>query len=246
MSKFTKIFLYLVLGFAYFSKSAYAEPVEVNPGTLSQPVLDMLKNLIVDNDAYVRKYGKNHFKLFMDKQTPRSVIVACSDSRFHLHSVDSTPDNDVFVVRNIGNQLRNSLGSVDYAVKHLNTPLLVIIGHSSCGAVKAVMDNPKNLEPAIKKELAYLQVPVKNMAPTKADVAMNVEANIDHQVEFALKHYKKEVESGKLLVVGALYDFQDYEHKGNGRLIILNVNGNKDKEAITKITNAAIKLGVYH
>lgn len=76
---------------------------------------------------------------FADKQTPRAAVITRADSRVHSRAWDLTPENDDFTVRDIGNQVQNVEGSVEYGIEHLHTPLLLIIGHTGCGAVKAAM-----------------------------------------------------------------------------------------------------------
>jgi carbonic anhydrase len=224
-------------------KGASAVPLE--PEKLNQTVLDMLKNLLTDNEVYTSKHNETYFKNFQESQHPRSVIVSCSDSRFHVHSIDTTPDNDIFIIRNIGNQLNNNLGSIDYAIKHLHTPVLVIVGHSGCGAVKAATVGIQGLESTIQQELRNLKVPIKKVSPTKEEWATNIEANLDNQVKQAMTHYATEIGSGTLVVVGAVYNFHNPSNQNNGELTILSINGQKDPALISKVLQLAKERGVY-
>lgn len=187
----------------------------------------VVKNLLVDNAAFVKAHKGRYFDPMVKGQQPRATVVTCSDSRVHTHALDKTPDGDLFMIREIGNQHATGEGSIEYGVRHLNTPVLMFIGHSSCGAVKAVMGGYAGIEPAIKKELDTLQVPGKNPKDDK-EVMASVEANVNNQVTSALQKYDAEVKAGTLTVIGAVYDFRNDYKQGNGRLVVVNVNGETD------------------
>ncbi len=74
-------------------------------------------------------------------QQPTAVIFGCSDSRVAAELIFDQGLGDVFVVRTAGQAIDSAvLGSIEYAVTVLNVPLIVVLGHSSCGAVKATLD----------------------------------------------------------------------------------------------------------
>ncbi|MBI5832783.1 MAG: carbonic anhydrase [Armatimonadetes bacterium] len=74
-------------------------------------------------------------------QTPFAVVVTCSDSRVPPELLFDFGLGDLFVVRTAGEVVDQvALGSVEYAVEHLHVPLVVVMGHSKCGAVKATME----------------------------------------------------------------------------------------------------------
>ena len=89
--------------------------------------------------------GRQHYTPFVGGQSPRATVITCADSRVQSNAWDQTPENDDFTVRNIGNQVSNALGSVEYGVEELHTPLLLVVGHTGCGAVKAAMGKPDEL-----------------------------------------------------------------------------------------------------
>src|SRR3989338_5450538 len=90
-----------------------------------------------DGKSYLAAHNSGFFKELSKGQKPRATVVTCSDSRVHTNMLDKTPEGDLFMVRNIGNQLATAKGSVQYGVNHLASSLLIFIGHSSCGAIKA-------------------------------------------------------------------------------------------------------------
>src|SRR5260370_39711750 len=74
-------------------------------------------------------------------QTPFAVILTCAGSRVAPERVFDQGLGDLFVLRVAGNVAAPAvLGSIEYAVEHLHTPLIVVMGHESCGAVKAAID----------------------------------------------------------------------------------------------------------
>ena len=71
-------------------------------------------------------------------QQPFAVVLCCSDSRVAPEIIFDQKLGDLFVIRNAGNVIdKHVLGSIEYAVEHLETPLVVVMGHSCCGAVTA-------------------------------------------------------------------------------------------------------------
>jgi carbonic anhydrase len=197
-----------------------------------------LRDAITDNGVYM-EHGDKFFAEFADRQTPRATIVTCADSRVHNQAWDITPENDDFTIRDIGNQVENLEGSVEYGVEHLHTPLLMIVGHTGCGAVKAAMDDISKLDEPIRRELEHLQVP--QATPGKdpnAAWSEAVVANVHNQVSFSLKRFSPQVHEGTLTVVGAVYDFRNDLGQGAGRLVIVNVNGNSDAERMASFVEA--------
>lgn len=183
--------------------------------------------------------GRQHYAPFVDGQIPRATVITCADSRVQSNAWDQTPENDDFTVRNIGNQVSNALGSVEYGVEELHTPLLLVVGHTGCGAVKAAMGKPDELSPAIRSELAALKLPParKGVKPEEAWTDA-VSANVNAQVQLATEHFAELVHSGDLTVVGAVYDFRNDLGKGYGRLQVINVNTNTDPARIEAFLKA--------
>ena len=197
-----------------------------------------LADVLTDNQAYM-EHGDKFFAAFADKQTPRATVLTCADSRVHTTAWDVTPENDDFVIRNIGNQFENAEGSVEYGVEHLRTPLLLVIGHTGCGAVKAAMGDTSKLSAPIQKELGHIHLP--KPAPGKTAEGAWAEAvitNVNNQVATALKLFGKNVQGGHLTVVGAVYDFRNDLLQGAGKLTIVNVNGNSEPERMNAFVEA--------
>ena len=82
---------------------------------------DFLNEIFKDNNQFNTSYTPEFFEKFSNHQSPRYTHLGCSDSRVHIMSFDQTPQNDIFSIRNIGNQITTSEGSIDYGVEVLNT-----------------------------------------------------------------------------------------------------------------------------
>ncbi len=194
-----------------------------------QGAKEIVRDIVQSNRNFVRTHGPEYFKPFVDGQHPRATVVTCSDSRVHTHALDATPDGDLFVIRNIGNQIATAEGSVEYGVHHLHTPLLLIVGHVACGAIKAASGDYAKESPAIQRELDTIQI-------AKGDPGLNsIRQNVNNQVRLAMGKFESDVMNGRLTVVGAIYDFKNEMKQGQGRLNIINVNGETDPAKIAKL-----------
>ncbi|HEV8268896.1 MAG TPA: carbonic anhydrase [Thermoanaerobaculia bacterium] len=143
-------------------------------------------------------------------QQPFAVVVSCSDSRVPPEIVFDQGLGDLFVVRVAGNVVDDTaLGSIEYAVEHLGSRLVVVLGHERCGAVKAALDGGEAhghvgslvhaIAPAVEK--------VKDAEGDKLDLA--VRANVSRVVEQLRGSeplLKEAVGKGDLKIVGMRYD----------------------------------------
>jgi carbonic anhydrase len=148
-------------------------------------------------------------------QKPFATILTCSDSRLPVERLFDRGVGELFVVRVAGNVAGGSeSGTIEYATEHLKTPLLVVLGHTQCGAVAAAATGAKlhgalgalveRINPAVERaSRANPGVTGKDLAP------LAVKENVWQSV-FDLMRSSPEVRSlvkaGKLRVVGALYD----------------------------------------
>jgi carbonic anhydrase len=132
---------------------------------------------------------------------------------------------DIFAIRVAGNVCgTDEMGSIEYAEEHLGSPLLVVLGHTECGAVTAatvgaeVHGNVKpvidRIAPAVRQaHIAHPELSGKALVPCA------IEANVWQGVEDLLKKSpatRHRVEAGKLKVVGAIYDVKDGQVKWLG------------------------------
>lgn len=198
----------------------------------------MFNEIVKSNDYYVKTKGADYFKSITAGQHPRATVVGCCDSRFQSGVIDSTPENDIFVIRNVGNQFMSNEGSITYGIVHLHTPLLLIVGHTRCGAIKAAMSDYTGEDSSLRREVDGLALSIRKSVLKGNDIeqwGQAVVSNTNQQVQYSLAKYKDIVESGKLTVVGLVYDLANDFGKGAGRLHITSVNGETSPEKLKDI-----------
>ena len=183
-----------------------------------------LDNLVEGNKRFIsnkinEKDFENERSALVQGQSPYVIVVACSDSRVAPEYIFDEELGKIFVIRTAGNVLdKIELGSIEYAAEHLHSPLLLILGHTSCGAVKAAMEpedvHSINLESIINK----IEPAVKKAKSTHKDKEDAYDAaikqNVLEQIIFAEKNSKiiKElVEEHKLTIIGGIYDIKSGE-----------------------------------
>lgn len=147
-------------------------------------------------------------------QTPFATVLSCADSRVPPEIVFHAGLGDLFVTRAAGNITDKAiLASVEYSVEHLNVPLVVVMGHESCGAVKAALDTPagQSLGPNLDYLVAAIRPSVNATASRpdaermRAAILANVEETLnDMLADSAL--LREAGKDGKVLFVGAYYE----------------------------------------
>ena len=139
-------------------------------------------------------------------QKPYAIIITCSDSRVIPESIFSAGLGELFVIRVAGNVLDNhQLGSIEYAAEHLGTKLIVMLGHTRCGAVGAVLaGHSGGFIDYILKDIALAVGDEKD--DFKAS-CMNVQQGVQ-RIRNELKIHPIEDEKG-LEVIGAIYHIED-------------------------------------
>lgn len=132
---------------------------------------------------------------YKNGQHPFAVIVSCADSRVIPESIFSAGIGNLFVIRVAGNVLDNyPLGSVEYAVEHLGCRLVVVLGHTGCGAVGAASAQNSGFVKFITDEIR--RAIGTETDPIKASI-LNVKGSV--------KKIKDSISAEGLLVTGALY-----------------------------------------
>ena len=145
-------------------------------------------------------------------QHPHAEILSCSDSRVPPEIIFDQGLGDLFIVRVAGNVASDAeIGSLEYGAEHLHTPLIVVLGHESCGAVTAaVQAGPSEghitalvnlIKPAVEKSRGMSGDPVANA------VRINVEIVVK-QLRSSTPILSELVAHGKLKIVGGVYSLK--------------------------------------
>jgi len=171
------------------------------------------------------------------KQHPVITLLTCSDSRMPVNVFGSI-FNRIFSVENIGNQFRSSEGSVLYGLLHLHTPLMIVAGHTDCGAIKAAESNFVNEPLGIRNELSTVKDSLDaarrlyNVSNNDSDLKYTLlsELNVDMQINYLLANpgISELVKNKELLIMGVMADLHNHYGEGYGRTYTINVNGEKD------------------
>lgn len=158
-------------------------------------------------------------------QNPFATVISCSDSRVAPELVFDQGLGDIFIIRVAGNVVEpTTLGSIEYGAEHLHIPLLVILGHESCGAVTAAVDAKGEPEGNIGAILKKIMPAVKTAKKAKKDKDETLQIAIQENIKNTYKEIMKKskimkelVHEGKVKVIGAEY------YLGSGKVEIVDL-----------------------
>lgn len=172
-----------------------------------------LQKLKDGNDRFVNDKSelinvtKERRDQLMDGQNPYAVVVSCSDSRVTPNIVFNAGLGEIFDIRLAGNVVDDdALGSIEYGVAHANAPLIVVMGHESCGAVTAAYNKYTKgtaVEGNIEEIVEEIE-PSINKDKTLDDAIHTNVTNVANEIKND-QIIKKLIDSGKVKVVEAYY-----------------------------------------
>eukprot|EP01103_Thecamoeba_quadrilineata_P017663 TRINITY_DN6368_c0_g1_i1.p1 TRINITY_DN6368_c0_g1~~TRINITY_DN6368_c0_g1_i1.p1 ORF type:complete len:287 (+),score=57.95 TRINITY_DN6368_c0_g1_i1:3-863(+) len=191
-------------------------------------IVAFLANIAEETSLETRKF-------LVSSQTPFATILTCSDSRCSPELIFDQGLGQLFIIRAAGNVIDDViLGTVEYGVEHLKTPVLVLMGHQNCGAVKATCDSPLSTEESgehDKVELGYIAALVNKILPAvryakkhhdymkePSEVAnlatqKNI-VNVKNEILAKSKVVQELVENNQLNIIPCVYSFESGEtHK---------------------------------
>ena len=183
---------------------------------------DALDRLMKGNERYVKGVSRRHdFKhereALAGGQNPYASILSCADSRIAPEYAFDSGRGDLFVCRVAGNFANDdTVASLEYSVAILNTPLFLVLGHESCGAVDATIKSLKDnttLPGHLPSLVAALAPAVKAVADQPGDKLANATRRnvIDNvaKLKAATPILSAAVDQGKLKIVGGIYRLGD-------------------------------------
>lgn len=201
-----------------FALPASAQEPAAAPNAISPD--EALKRLMEGNARYVANTPANKdFSAGRAARTtaqyPFAGLVSCADSRVAPELAFDQGPGELFVVRVAGNFVNDDgLASLEYGVKFLGMPLIMVLGHTNCGAVdatiKVVKDNislPGHLDDLVSHIKPAVQIALKEKPddPLSAAIIENVRYNVA-ELKGATPIISEAVSSGKIKVVGGVYD----------------------------------------
>ncbi|HMK33809.1 MAG TPA: carbonic anhydrase [Desulfomonilaceae bacterium] len=188
------------------------------PGVSADVALNQLKDgnarFIVGKPDHPRQNFDRRNETTQKGQKPFASVLACSDSRVPVEVIFDQGIGDIFVVRVAGNVANvDETGSIEYGTDHLGTPLLVVLGHTRCGAVTAVVQNDEvhgNIPALVKGIVPAVEQAKKSKPGLKGEELIDaaINANVWQAIEDIFKSSPTvagRVKDGKLMVLGALY-----------------------------------------
>jgi carbonic anhydrase len=172
---------------------------------------------VAGKSAHPDQANSRRKKLESAGQKPYVCVLACADSRVPPEVVFDQGLGDLFVVRSAGQVLDTAvLGTLQFGVEEFETPLLVVLGHTKCGAVKATVEAIEKKSPASGTAIDALVAAItpsveeaKEMGAPEADlVSVAVDNNIERVVQQLsdAKILSLKAKARRLKIVGALYD----------------------------------------
>ena len=185
--------------------------------------LELLKK---GNDRFVKNLKINRNLLQQasetsDGQHPFAVILSCIDSRTSAELIFDQGLGDIFSVRIAGNIINEDiLGSMEFGCKVAGSKIIVVLGHTKCGAVKGACDHVEmghltgllsKIKPAVDEETDTIE----NRNSNNADFVENVAAlNVNHSVQSIMERspiIKELIENGQIGIVGGMHDISTGE-----------------------------------
>jgi len=154
-------------------------------------------------------------------QYPKAVILSCVDSRVPVEDVFDKGIGDLFVARVAGNFVNEDiLGSMEFGCKVSGAKLILVLGHESCGAIKAAIDDVKmgnitamltKIKPAVVKSRDFAGEKTSKNAAYVEDVARNNIINTIETIKSKSPVLKEMADKGEIKIVGAYYDLKTGE-----------------------------------
>lgn len=227
----------MLIAFGFFLVSLTAGIATASSGSPSLTADEALQKLMEGNKRYVENKPTNSSRSdahsrsgLAHSQKPYAIILTCSDSRVPPELIFDMGLGEIFVIRTAGNVTDLIvLGSIEYAAEHLGSPLIMVLGHERCGAVKATVEShgkttgSKNIDAIVKVVGASTKAAAKDCEACKADSkcaktrtsefvecvvdanAKRIAANLTRQ-SLILNHLEREK---KIKIVAAKYDLDD-------------------------------------
>jgi carbonic anhydrase len=205
----------LVLAVAFLSVAnlsfAQTHPAHVASGSAEQ----LWSDLESGNQRFVSGQSSQHDyvaqrKALAKTQNPKVAILGCADSRLSPELLFDKGLGDLFVVRNAGNSPDPiAIGSLEYAVEHLGSTVIVVLGHQSCGAVSAACSGEKM--PTANLDAVVAPITASCSVKKGDDLTPAIKDHVHQSAQELVSHspvLKHEVEDGKVKVIEAYYELE--------------------------------------
>lgn len=173
---------------------------------------EALKKLVHGNSDYITGRGRGdissrrRYETAINGQNPYAVVLTCSDSRAPVEHIFSAGVGDIFVIRTAGNVVSDfELGSIEYGVEHLGAKVVVVMGHTNCGAVAATLG--EGADGHIQSIVDEIKLAIKD----ETNATIGEDLNIEHsrkKIVSSSPIIGHAVKAGEVIVIGAKYDIK--------------------------------------
>lgn len=192
------------------------------------PAIEALQRLQEGNRRFVDGIrdrslpGQTQRHELIDGQTPFAIVLGCSDSRVPAELIFDQGLGDLFVIRVAGNVVAPSqVGSIEFAAERFGTRLVVVLGHSQCGAVQATLEQlekpQESRSPNLRSIVNRIRPAVETLLETRSAcehedllehaVRANIRTSAQH-LRYGSQVLEQLIQEDELLVVGAEYSLE--------------------------------------
>ncbi len=175
---------------------------------------EALKALMAGNERFLKgetitpRRSPADFSSMATHQAPKAIIIACADSRVPPEILFDQGVGDLFVIRVAGNIVNRAeagvVGSMAFAVLVLGAPLVMVLGHSNCGAVEAALNGKKDSLPASIRDLVAM-VQTDSQKDLPQAIVANVKAGVAKAKDIE-PAFSPLIHKGQLKIIGGVYD----------------------------------------
>ena len=203
--------------------AAFVSLASLSPRAAEPEPVSALVRLKTGNERYVKGISATvplnaaTRQTLTKEQHPFAMVLSCADSRVPPEFIFNVGLGDLFVVRAAGEVVDKSvMASLEYGAEHLHIPLLVVMGHESCGAVKTAMEVEHGDGPNLEYLVSHIRAGIQRPAGEQKDLRSAILANVEQVINDAMSGsqiLRLAATTGHLHVVGAYYEL------GTGRAI---------------------------
>jgi carbonic anhydrase len=189
---------------------------------------DLVKRLWRFEKRIFPRYRAEYRRLVAQGQNPRALFIGCSDSRIVPDLLTGSRPGDLFMVRNVGNLVppcdaahvgHGTAAAIEFAVVKLRVRDIIVCGHSHCGAVRALYEDPHPELPNLERWLQFARDAVLPVTATEEALRRTEQRSVVLQLERLLGYpmVARGVERGEVFLHGWHYTIED------GRILVLDV-----------------------
>ena len=188
-----------------------------------------LSHILTASRRHFNGEDRGYFRALADAKAPHATVVTCSDSKVATDIPAKGAVDGLYLVRDFGNQLQPMVGTIEYGVRQLHTPVLIFVSHAACASIKAAAGEEEPTSTDMAQAVHGMGL------PPGIDTTNGALLNINNQVESAILTFSGEVEAGRLAILGGYFDFRNDLKRGPGKLVITNLNGETEPARIHRM-----------